>query len=139
MQIEFEVLGELKGKGRPRFARVGGYIRTYTDKETTSYEEHIRQSFIASGQAPFQEGEALSVSIIAFAAIPSSCSNKKKKEMLAGKIRPIKKPDPDNIAKIVLDSLNKVAFKDDTQVIHLSVEKWYAEMPKLIVRITDNK
>lgn len=138
MGIRFEVLGEVKGKGRPRFARVGNYVKTYNDKETVSYEEHIRQSFIASGQAPFPEDTPLSVYIRADVSIPKSASKKKRDLMLTGKIRPTKKPDPDNIAKAVLDALNKVAYKDDTQVIHLSVNKRYADMPKLEIEITDN-
>lgn len=138
MGIRFDVLGEVKGKGRPRFARVGNYVQTYTDKVTVSYEEHIRQSFIASGKVPFPEDTPLSVYIRAYVSIPKSASKKKRNLMLAGKIRPTKKPDPDNIAKSVLDALNKVAYKDDTQVIHLSVSKWYADMPKLEIEIVDN-
>lgn len=135
MGIRFEVLGEVKGKGRPRFARVGNYVQTYTDKVTVSYEEHIRQSFIASGQAPFPEGVALNVRIRACIGIPKSVSKKKRNLMLTGMYRPTKKPDSDNIAKAVLDALNTVAYKDDTQVVSLSVDKWYADMPKLEIFI----
>ena len=34
-----------------------------------------------------------------------------------------KKPDSDNIIKIVLDGLNKVAYHDDAQICKLSFEK----------------
>ena len=40
---------------------------------------------------------------------------------------PLKKPDSDNIAKIVLDSLNKIAFDDDSQVVELTVIKRWTE------------
>ncbi len=43
--------------------------------------------------------------------------------MLNNEISPTKKPDIDNIAKIVLDAMNKFAFKDDTQITKLEVEK----------------
>ena len=47
--------------------------------------------------------------------------------MIANEISPTKKPDADNIGKVVLDALNKVAFKDDNQVSSLFIEKRYSE------------
>ena len=45
---------------------------------------------------------------------------------------PLKKPDSDNIAKIVLDSLNKIAFDDDAQVVELTViKKWTEEQERI--------
>jgi crossover junction endodeoxyribonuclease RusA len=35
------------------------------------------------------------------------------------------RPDIDNTAKGILDSLNGVAYIDDGQVYRLTVEKWY--------------
>ena len=57
--------------------------------------------------------------------------------MLKDNISPVKKPDIDNIIKIVLDAMNKFAFKDDTQVVELSVKKRYAETPKIYVKIEE--
>jgi Holliday junction resolvase RusA-like endonuclease len=47
--------------------------------------------------------------------------------MEKGYIKPTKKSDADNIAKIVLDSLNKIAYYDDAQVVELEVKKIYAQ------------
>ena len=57
--------------------------------------------------------------------------------MLANRILPVKKPDCDNIAKIVLDALNKIAYKDDAQVAELSVKKRYAAAAKVFVHIEE--
>jgi len=57
--------------------------------------------------------------------------------MLEDEIYPTIKPDTDNIAKIILDSLNGIAYKDDKQVIRLSVEKRYAEEPSVSVWISE--
>lgn len=46
-----------------------------------------------------------------------------------------KKPDSDNIIKIVLDGLNKVAYHDDAQICKLSFEKKYSEIPRVEVKI----
>ena len=56
--------------------------------------------------------------------------------MLAGYEKPCKKPDIDNIAKVVLDALNDVAYGDDTQVVSLCMAKKYAESPRVEVEIT---
>jgi Holliday junction resolvase RusA-like endonuclease len=56
---------------------------------------------------------------------------------LNGCIYPTKKPDADNIAKIILDALNGVAYTDDTQVINLLVQKRYGEAPEVKVEITE--
>ena len=42
------------------------------------------------------------------------------------RIRHTKKPDADNLAKAVLDSLNGLIWVDDAQVCELSVSKWIA-------------
>ncbi|WXL80106.1 RusA family crossover junction endodeoxyribonuclease [Clostridium perfringens] len=47
--------------------------------------------------------------------------------MRDGLEKPRKKPDADNIGKIILDSLNGIAYKDDSQIIELSVIKSYTE------------
>ena len=46
-------------------------------------------------------------------------------------------PDTDNIAKIVLDSLNGIAYKDDSQVTALKVIKQYGEHAKIIVKLKE--
>ena len=57
--------------------------------------------------------------------------------MLLGNISPTKKPDIDNIVKIVLDALNKYVFEDDNQITKLDVEKVYAEEEKVYVAIEE--
>ena len=51
--------------------------------------------------------------------------------MLKGELLPAKKPDIDNIAKVVLDALNSVAYRDDTQVVELQLRKQYSEKPRV--------
>ena len=57
--------------------------------------------------------------------------------MLAGEIKYTKKVDCDNLAKIVLDSLNGIAYKDDAQIFELSVKKLYADEPRVVVTLTE--
>lgn len=47
-----------------------------------------------------------------------------------------KSGDVDNLAKLILDALNDVAYHDDSQVVHLTTTKQFTiHEPKTIVRI----
>lgn len=49
------------------------------------------------------------------------------------------KPDCDNIAKIVLDALNGLAYDDDSQVTDLEVHKFYGDIGDVFVRLEEIK
>ena len=77
----------------------------------------------------------LDIRIFAYYSIPKSTSKKKRELMLAGKIRPTKKPDFDNIAKIICDSLNGIAYQDDKLIVDGMFRKFYSEQPRVEVKI----
>lgn len=135
--IRFTYYGEIRGKGRPRFRNTGKFIQTYTDADTRNYEMSIKEAYLQqSGNEKYMNPEMpLIMKVKVFQQIPKSVSQKKHKEMANGLILPTKKPDIDNILKSVLDSLNQVAFHDDTQFVDISVEKWYSEFPHMDVVI----
>ena len=124
------VHGKPRGKGRPRFMRNG---HTYTDEKTRDYEKQIQEAFISSGEV--KRDSYVSINIDAFYQIPKGTSKRVKALMIEGKIRPVVKPDLDNIAKIVLDALNGYAYKDDNQVVDCYVSKWYSEDARLQIKI----
>lgn len=128
--IEFVVPGEPKGKGRPRMTKSG---HTYTPKDTEVYENLVRHSFLGR-YADFTPIEgSLTVYINAVYSIPKSVSKKKRQQMLNREIRPTKKPDVDNITKAILDSLNQITYRDDSQVTSLIVTKEYGDIPMVRV------
>ena len=135
MIYEFEMLGNIQGKARPRMNTRTG--RAYTPTKTKLYEYSLRQWFCMNYPIFKPIEGRVKVSIIAYFEIPKSTSKKKEAEMLSNNISPTKKPDIDNIVKIVLDGMNKFAFKDDTQVIKLEVEKKYAEKPRMYIKIEE--
>jgi Holliday junction resolvase RusA-like endonuclease len=55
--------------------------------------------------------------------------------MREGELLPSKKPDIDNVLKIVLDALNGVAYKDDSKVVSVSGKKIYSDEPKLVIEM----
>ena len=77
--------------------------------------------------------------IRAYYSIPASASKKRQAAMEAGEIRPVKKPDADNVCKVICDSLNGVAYRDDTQIVDCMVRKFYGEVPRVLVTIEDIK
>lgn len=133
MKIRFSVPGEPVGKGRPRFTKSG---HTYTPQKTRDYEEFIRNCFyLQNGSMRFCENIPLNISIDACCAIPKNASKKKREAMINGQILPTKKPDVDNITKIVLDALNGVAYYDDKQIVAVRCVKFYGDEPYVAVKI----
>lgn len=129
--LEFEIEGRPQGKARPR---VNTFTkRAYTPQKTLDYEEQVKQAFIwRYGNIEPLECP-LQACIYAIFEVPKSYSKKKRAEILEKEFVYTKRPDGDNIAKIVLDSLNGLAFKDDAQVADLRVVKLYGEKPKVRV------
>ena len=138
MKQYFEVPGEPKGKARARtfYHKNAGKVVSMTPEDTVLYENLIKTAFAESCKGRYFNKEPLEVYITAFFPIPKSTSKKNRTLMLEDKLLPTKKPDSDNIAKVICDALNGVAYGDDTQIVKLVVNKRYtAEEPKVIVYI----
>lgn len=141
MSREFIVYGEPVGKGRPKFTTISGFTKTYTPEKTVSFENLVKLSYQEAfgNEKPFDKDEQLEVRITAFFQIPKSASKKKAAQMLSGFIKPTKRPDLDNVAKAVLDALNKIAFYDDSQIIALSMSKFYSDKPRTEISIRSDE
>ena len=127
MQVKFNVFGKPRGKQRPRLCSVDGRNIVYTPKQTIEYEKLIKASYIASSKVFFERNIPIEINILAYFFHKSSIEFA------------TKKPDADNIIKIVLDALNKVAFYDDAQVSKICFEKRYSKMPRLEITIQNIK
>lgn len=119
------------GKGRPRFTRAG---HTFTPEKTANYETLIRLAFMQNFPDFTPIETPVCIYMFAYFAIPKSFSKKKREQALNGEIRPTKKPDTDNIAKMK-DALNGVAWLDDKQVVEDMVKKFYSDTPRLEIEI----
>ena len=133
MTVYFEIPGKPMGKQRPRFSRQGNFVRAVTPKETVVYENLVKMCYEQTDYEPFSEDAMIEASITAYYQIPKSTSMKKRELMLNGHIRPTVKPDLDNLCKIILDSLNGIAYHDDKQIVTATISKMYAENPKVEV------
>ncbi len=145
--VVIEILGDPMGKQRPKARNTGKFIQIYTPKETTNYESKVVYAYrMKYAGMTFNVGEQIGAIITAYYKIPKSCYAYHKKtnttdltkegeRMLNGELRPLKKPDTDNLAKICLDALNGIAYPDDSQIVALTVNKYYAQEPKVEVKL----
>lgn len=136
--IEFTIPGMPQGKARPRVVRRGNFTSTYTPHQTVVYENLVRMEYKnQGGQGLYMNDCPLRVELTAYFEPPASTSKKKLAQMLEQRIFPLKKPDTDNIAKIVCDALNGVAYHDDSQIVELVVRKRFSTIPYVQVSISE--
>ena len=130
------VEGKIKGKARPRFNTKTG--RAFTPGDTITYENWIRFAY-QEQDGRYLTG-AIRARVVAYYKIPKSYSKKRVQSIRDGLEMPLKKPDSDNIGKIVLDSLNKIAFDDDSQVADLRViKKWTEDVERIEFELEEIK
>nr|DAM54115.1 MAG TPA: Endodeoxyribonuclease RusA [Caudoviricetes sp.] len=132
---EIEIDESITGKQRPRMNIYTG--KAYTPTKTKNYEYLVKQIFINKYPNFTPIEGRVAMTIIAYFEIPKSTSKKKTAEMICDEISPTKKPDWDNIGKIVSDALNKFAYKDDSQITDVRIFKKYSTIPKVIVKILE--
>lgn len=132
--IEIEIPGPVRGKGRPRFVRRTG--RTYTPTETANYEAFVRllARDAMQGREPIPQGVPVRCRVEVTMAVPQSWSRRKQEAAIEG-ARPTKKPDIDNIAKILGDSLNGIVWHDDAQIAECSISKRWGEADGVTVSV----
>ena len=127
----FVIHGKPQGKARARtfYNPKLGRVQSMTPENTVLYENLVKQSFLqqAGPDARWFGKEPLAMYITAFYQMPKSMTKADRKLAGCGKLHPTKKPDADNIAKVICDALNGVAYGDDTQIIKMNVLKAYTE------------
>lgn len=129
--IEIVLLGAPRGKERPRGTKDGHF---YTPEKTRSYEAALKYAAqeVMADRAPL--AGPLHMEIRAVVPIALSWPKKRQAAARAGTEWPTKKPDYDNIAKMV-DALNLVVWVDDSQIVSHTFTKVYGDKPGLWVKV----
>ena len=131
--IKVVLSGAPMGKQRVKFSRQSG--RAYTPERTVTFESQFAWAAQeAMAGKSLMEGP-LFLEVIAYLPIPESKPLKWKVAARRGEIRPTKKPDFDNILKIVSDSMNLVVWLDDAQIVDSSFKKFLSDKPRTIAII----
>lgn len=125
--ISIYVPGPPQGKARARTVRQGNFVHSYTPEKTVVYENLIKVLAVQE-MSKIRESiikGPIFLKIVAYYPVPKSVSNSRRTQMTSGKLKPCKKPDADNIAKVVSDALNGIVYEDDSQICDLNVKKLY--------------
>lgn len=138
--VTFHVPGRPQGKARARtfYSPAAGKSISVTPDKTVLYENLIKGQYIQAAEGMYMEsGTSVALRIVARFLPPKSKSKKVQSQMLEGKILPLKKPDMDNIVKVVADALNGVAYRDDTQIVLVVAKKAYSAMEGLDITVEE--
>ena len=134
--VTFTVDGDPVPKGRPRFARRGQFVQTYTDSKTLEYETRVATlARLAIGSSEPLKGH-LSVYLYLRYAVPASYSKKRTEACLNGLEYP-KKVDLDNCYKSITDAMNGIVYADDSQIVEAHILKCYSLEPGANVMIQE--
>lgn len=130
--ISLDLYGEPVPQARARTVRRGGKSITYdpNSKLKEGYKWQIRSQY---REEPLTVPVAMDV--VFMMPIPKSTSKTKTAAMMNGTIHHMKRPDVDNMLKLVNDVLNNLVFKDDSQVIEIHARKIYSSKPGTYIRI----
>ena len=139
-EVTFNVPGKPQGKARARTVhnKNTGHSISYTPERDLLYENFIKDQYLNSCNGLYLErGTPVELRIVARFLPPKSASKANKRKMLEGEILPLKKPDMDNIVKVVADALNGVAYHDDTQIAFVVAKKAYSAMEGLDITVEE--
>ena len=118
--LSFFVPGRPKGKMRPHPTARFGRAVMYDDKTQVSAENWVKVCADLAGC--IRKDDLLTGPLIMSIVIwvtPPKGTREFARQCEAGLIRPTKKPDVDNVLKLVADSLNKLVYKDDAQFVEM--------------------
>ena len=133
MKVKFVIDGEPVGKARPRVNTKTK--KAYTPEKTKMYENYIKLLYRCQVQHYFEGYVRLTVT--AYYSIAKSDSKKVKQQKIDNILRPSKKPDIDNVYKLVADALNTIAYKDDAAIVEGDFKKYDSDKPRVKVTIED--
>lgn len=140
MELKFTIMGKVQPKQSARFCKIGNYIKSYQSQNVIDYANWVKSCFCMAypeHDPNIFKGKMLAIKTVAYFEIPKSKPKKFQKQAREGLIRPITKPDTDNIGKNIKDALNKIAFPDDSQIVTEIIEKRYSDTPRAEVTIKE--
>ncbi len=138
--LQFTIPGDPVSQGRPRFSTHGGFARAYDPKKSREGKAVVR---LCASEALQKSGwsEPISgpIEMLVQFGIPLPKSQYRKRSPVKRQWR-VKKPDIDNLMKLVKDACSGVVFLDDNQIVRVVGEKIQCaqeEAPFTKVRFTE--
>lgn len=134
--IRFTIPLEPVGQMRARHASMGGFSRTYKHARQKMNEEKLLAFAVQHKPEVPMEGP-LTLTVRAYMPIPKSFTKLKKVMARNGELSPAKKPDVSNILKHLEDCLNGIFWRDDAQIVGITVSKHYSDEPRWEIEIRE--
>lgn len=141
MKIVMFITGEPQGKDRPRMAP--GQFKPYTPKKTKDAEAAIVEAWRLSGEVCIPEeidywqgAEVTRVRVPIRATVTMLVKRGPSHYLTSGELNTKalrhpqpedQKPDIDNAVKLVMDALNKCAYKDDVKIVTMEVRRRWSK------------
>ena len=133
MIYRYVIPGPAVAQGRPRITTANGYPRVYDPPKSSEYKKYVRACVMQQGRPKKLLTGALRVDTVEYRRIAASLRKAQRVEAARGTIRPIAKPDMDNVEKAVWDALTGLVWKDDAQVAAEYTTKMYWDVPGIHV------
>jgi len=138
--LEFFIPGDPKGKQRPQFNSVSK--NAFTPIQTMRYEDFVKIFIHSKWEAGeiVRWGAKEPLFMFCTSVHRPSKADAKLYNKLMGMLWPAKKPDFDNIAKIIADAMNDMVFPDDAQIVGTLLYKRFVaegEIAGVYVRVID--
>jgi Holliday junction resolvase RusA-like endonuclease len=132
--ITFEVSGNPVPQPRARISTRGGFGRAYTpgDHPIHAYRAAVAAAARAAGAEP---SDAVPITLIVDLVFARPQSHYRKSGLRSDAPK-LPRPDCSNVLKGIEDSLNGVAWIDDTQVGKVIVEKSFGTEGRTTIRIS---
>ena len=125
--VTLVIQGSPTGKDRPRMNRKTGAV--FTPKQTKLAEAVIIDAWRAAGEPRIEEGP-LRMEVELVVSRPKGHYRKDGQLNTEGLRHPYprRKPDVDNAIKLVMDALNRRAYRDDVDVVDARVIRRWADL-----------
>jgi len=134
--IELSILGEPKAQKRHRHVKMGNFVRQY-DPSASDKGDFLSVIQKNAPSEPFQT--PLYVNIAFYFSRPKSHFKTGKNSHVLKENAPYwhtSKPDVDNLAKFVMDAMNKIYWKDDSFISSCHITKQYSAKPNTKIQIS---
>lgn len=134
--ISFEVHGLPHAQGRPRAAKIGGFVRVMDDAESRKQKANFRAQAIEYRPPAPLEGP-ISLTLDFFFPVPVSWPAWRREAALAQWVQHTSRPDGDNLTKLCMDALTGIFWRDDAQLVEIVAWKHYGRAPLTRVEVVE--
>lgn len=128
--LRFEIDGDPVPWMRAGYNRRTGAIYDRQPKVRSMYRGKFESEYTSEPMSGPVE-----VEILFLLPIPASIKGRMRKDMVSNYVKHIKKPDLDNLEKLILDTMSGIIYVDDCQVTRKIASKRYSERPRVVVTV----